>query len=258
MRVIITDDAKQAALEAAEIIISLIKRKPDCVLGLATGSTPIELYRLLVDAFSNGEISFSSVSTFNLDEYYDMTPGHHQSYRYFMDQHLFSKVDIKPENTFLPECSGKQSAEEVAKQYEMEIKRRGGIDLQLLGIGENGHIGFNEPGSSLASRTRLKTLTPNTLEANSRLFEDGEFQPTLAMTMGVGTIMDAKQVLILATGTNKSEAIGNMLLGSITSACPASILQMHPHVTAVIDRDASIDIENSDYFELSESNRRKL
>lgn len=258
MRVIIKEDATGLAIEAAKLIINLIKRKPNCVLGLATGSTPIELYRLLVDAFKNGEISFSSVSTFNLDEYYDMTPGHHQSYRHFMEQHLFSKVDIKLENTFLPECARSDSAEDVAKHYEQEIRRRGGIDLQLLGIGENGHIGFNEPGSSLASRTRLKTLTHNTLKANSRLFEDGEYQPTLAMTMGVGTIMDAKQILILATGSNKSEAVSNMLLGSISSACPASMLQMHPHAIAVIDKKASTKIENTDYFILSENNRKEL
>lgn len=258
MRVIITEHAAELAARATQVIIEQIHKKDNSVLGLATGTTPIILYKSLCHAYKGGEVSFRQVSTFNLDEYYNLPPSHHQSYRYFMDEHLFSNIDILPENTFLPTCMADEDALEQGSKYETLIAERGGIDLQLLGIGANGHIGFNEPGSSLASRTRLKTLTQKTLADNSRLFSEGEYQPDMAMTMGVGTIMDSRQILLIASGVSKAKAIKDMMFGSVSAACPASVLQMHPNVIVIVDKEAAACIDDKEYFDLAESKMQQL
>lgn len=258
MRVIITPSAEQLAQEASGIVLQQLQRKPASVLGLATGSTPIALYQQLVSLYQQGKVSFKDVVTFNLDEYYLLAESHPQSYRYFMAQHLFNAVDINPLNTHLPSCLAGEDPQQCAIGYELAIQAAGGIDLQILGIGANGHIGFNEPGSSLASRTRLKTLTAKTLVDNSRMFQPDEYQPDLAMTMGVGTILEAKQIVILASGVQKADAVQQMILGAMSANCPASVLQMHPNVIAIIDEAAATKLSNADYFRLAENKAQSL
>uniref|UniRef100_UPI0035691897 glucosamine-6-phosphate deaminase n=1 Tax=Pseudoalteromonas sp. TaxID=53249 RepID=UPI0035691897 len=188
------------------------------------------------------------VSTFNLDEYYAIDAHSVNSYRYFMDQQLFNHIDIDLDNTYLPTCNAQQDPREQGVKFERKIAELGGIDLQLLGIGGNGHIGFNEPSSSFASRTRIKSLTEQTIKDNSRLFADDELQPKMAMTMGIATIMDAKYVLLLATGKNKAQAVNEMINGPISASCPASILQMHKNAIVMLDNDAASLLANKDYF----------
>lgn len=207
----------------AKKIIAAIQKKPDLVLGLATGSTPIGLYQELVKAFQNKKVSFAKVRTFNLDEYYGLKPNHNQSYHYFMEKHLFSKVDLKPENIEFLNGLAKNPVQE-CQRYEEAIKQAGGIDLQILGIGQNGHIAFNEPGSKKNSRTRLVKLTPKTIQDNSRFFENSKDVPTQALTMGIGTILEAKEIIILA-GKNKKEIIGKTLTSKPTAKIPASFLK---------------------------------
>lgn len=258
MQIIIYEDAQQVALNTAKWVQSLIKGKSNPVLGLATGSTPISLYKVLVEQFNTGETSFSGVTTFNLDEYYDIEASNSQSYRSFMQEHLFSHVDINQANTFLPTCNKSQNPRVQGLDYEEKIKRAGGIDLQILGIGANGHIGFNEPTSSLSSRTRIKTLTQQTILDNSRLFNEGELQPTSAMTMGIATIMDARYVLLMATGKNKAQAIKDMVTGPLCANCPASILQMHENAVIIIDKDAASLLEDQNYYQWADKQNRKL
>lgn len=258
MRVIITPSAELLAQEASRIVAKQLQRKPASVLGLATGTTPITLYQQLVRLYQQGILSFKQVISFNLDEYYLLAGSHPQSYRYFMDQHLFNAVDINPTNTHVPACLAGEDPQQCAVGYELAIQAAGGIDLQILGIGANGHIGFNEPGSSLASRTRLKTLTAKTLTDNSRLFQADEYQPDLAMTMGVGTILEAKQIVILASGAQKATAVQQMILGPMSANCPASALQMHPNVIAIIDEQAAAKLDHADYFRLAETNALSL
>lgn len=247
MEVIIAESAEQVAERSAELIRLLVERKPNAVLGLATGSTPVALYGKLVALHRSGRLSFRDVTTFNLDEYVGLPPSHPQSYRHFMDEHLFRHVDIDPARTHLPDGM-KENPLEAGPEYEANIRRAGGIDLQILGIGTNGHIGFNEPTSSLGSRTRIKTLTAKTLADNRRFFGEGEFQPALAVTMGIGTILEARKILLLATGKPKANAVRNAAEGPVTSVCPASALQWHPNTTAVVDREAACELEYMDYY----------
>lgn len=194
MEVYILPGSEQVAHKAADIVRDMLAARPAAVLGLATGSTPVSLYRELVVRHRAGEFSFAGVTTFNLDEYIGLEPGSSLSYRRFMNEHLFKSIDINPDNTFLPECLPGDDPRSVGPVYEKAIADCGGIDLQVLGIGVNGHIGFNEPSSSLGSRTRVKTLAQRTMQDNSRLLKDGESQPGLAITMGIGTIMDARGI----------------------------------------------------------------
>jgi glucosamine-6-phosphate deaminase len=249
MEVIILKDAKSVAMTGAELVGQLLRLQPAAVLGFATGSTQLLLYRCLIEKCRAGDISFRRVTGFNLDEYLGVAADNPQSYRSYMDREFFDHIDIDGDNTHLPCCEDGQNPRLVGSAYEEKINKAGGIDLQLAGIGANGHIGFNEPGSSLGSRTRVKTLTRQTLEDNSRLFCTDEFQPRLAITMGIATIMAARRVLLLATGTGKAEAVSRMVEGPVSAMCPASILQMHERATVLLDEKAASRLKNKDYYD---------
>lgn len=223
---------------AADLIEADMKCKSPYVLGLATGSTPIPLYQEFIRRNKGKKLDFSKVITFNLDEYVGLEPTHDQSYRYFMDKELFGQININRKLTFVPDGRAKD-IKAAAQAYEDAIQGVGGIDYQVLGIGSNGHIGFNEPGSSLASRTRKIRLTVNTIHDNARFFARKEDVPTEAITMGIGTILEARKVVLLASGSNKVDAIARSIEGPVTATVPASALQMHRHVTWVITRDAA-------------------
>lgn len=258
MEVAIFETSAQVAEAAAGLVVEMVQLKPKAVLGFATGSTPLATYDVLKHHYLEGKISFAEVSGFNLDEYLGLAPDSKQSYRAYMDQHLFEHIDIKRENTFLPSCPEGENPHGAGLAYEQEIVARGGIDLQILGIGANGHIGFNEPSSSLASRTRVKTLAQKTIADNSRLFAPGEFQPQLAMTMGIATILDAKRVLLLATGKNKAQAVAQMIEGAIMAKCPASALQLHESVTVLLDEAAASSLQDKDYYQFVQEQNTKL
>ena len=249
MEIIILKNADRVAATGAELVSELLGARPDAVLGLATGSTQLALYRQLVERYNNGDISFSRATSFNLDEYLGITADNPQSYRAYMDKEFFDHIDIVKRNTHLPSCAEGQNPILVGPRYEQKISDAGGIDLQLMGIGCNGHIGFNEPSSSLGSRTRIKTLTRQTFKDNSRLFSEDETQPKLAITMGIATIMDARKILLLATGKDKADAVNQMVEGPVSAMCPASILQMHERVTVLLDEDAASELINRDYYD---------
>lgn len=258
MQIIIYDNAQQVAESAAQWVKELINKKIDPVLGLATGSTPISLYKQLVEQHKTNGLSFKNVSTFNLDEYHQIDPTNPQSYRSFMAENLFNHVDIDANNTYLPTCAAGENPRAQGLAYEDKIKQAGGIDLQILGIGANGHIGFNEPTSSLSSRTRIKTLTQQTIADNSRLFKAGEEQPTMAMTMGIATIMDARYVLLMATGANKASAVKAMIADGVSAMCPASALQMHENAIILLDSAAASELSNQNYYQWAENENSKL
>lgn len=257
MRVVILTDAAQVARRAADVICQCVNKKPDAVLGLATGGTPLGAYRELAERFGRGEISFSQCTSFNLDEYVGLPVSHPESYRSFMDRHLFSLTDFASDRCFLPDGNA-ADFEQACLEYERGIAEAGGIDLQLLGIGSDGHIAFNEPGSSLSSRTRLKALTQQTREDNARFFSSIDEVPELAVTMGIGTILDAKQVLLLATGSGKASAVRAFIEGPVTSQVPASALQLHPHVTVLLDEAAAAWLVRRPYYDHVESIQRRL
>ena len=258
MEIIILENAEQVASGAAQWVAEVIKQKTNPVLGLATGSTPISLYKQLVEYHQKGQLSFENVTTFNLDEYHNIEAENPQSYRTFMKQNLFDHVNIDQEKTYLPTCRNDQNPRVQGLAYEEQIKNAGGVDLQILGIGANGHIGFNEPTSSLASRTRIKTLTKQTLQDNSRLFKKDEYQPTMAMTMGIATILDARYVLLMATGKNKAAAVKQMITGPVTAMCPASALQMHENAIILIDKDAASELTEQEYFQWANQEHQKI
>lgn len=247
MEIIIKATVAEAQQETAKIMRRQIQRKPETVLGLATGSTPIGVYSLLVAMHEKGELDFSKVSTFNLDEYVSLDARHPWSYRAFMEAHLFGKVNLPAARIHFPDGMAADVPAHCA-DYEADIRRAGGIDLQLLGIGREGHIGFNEPSSSLASRTRIKTLTPQTVKDNARFFGSEDKVPRHVITMGVGTIMETRHCLLLATGEAKAEAVARMAEGPITADLPASILQMHPVCTLVVDEAAAKELKRCDYY----------
>jgi glucosamine-6-phosphate deaminase len=258
MQIIIYDNAQQVAQNAAKWVKALIEQKPNPVLGLATGSTPISLYQQLVKQHVAEGLSFKNVTTFNLDEYHQIDPFNPQSYRSFMTDKLFKHVDIEVKNTYLPSCAKGENPRKQGLAYEQRIKQAGGIDLQILGIGANGHIGFNEPTSSLSSRTRIKTLTQQTITDNSRLFASDEQQPTMAMTMGIATIMDARYVLLMATGANKASAVKAMIADGVSAMCPASALQMHENAIILLDIAAASELSDQSYYQWAENENRKL
>lgn len=247
MKVVILEDAEAVAKYGADIFIKQIQTKPTSVLGLATGSTPVALYKELINAYNNNQVSFAQVQSFNLDEYLGISANHPQSYRCFMNKNLFDHIDIDMTNTAIPPGDSDDPLT-ACEGYEIAIKISGGIDLQLLGLGRNGHIGFNEPSSSLASRTRIKTLTKETIDDNARFFAEDEFQPKLAITMGIGTILESKQIVLLATGEHKADAVAYMVQGAITAQCPASILQLHTNTVVIIDEAAASKLKNKDFF----------
>jgi len=252
----ILESAEAVAVKAADICAELIQRKPDARLGLATGATPQALYAELIRRYQLGHLSFSRTETFNLDEYLGIGPQHPRSFHRAMHDSLFAHVDIDPVNTHVPAGDSADPAAEAAA-YEALIKARGGIDLQILGIGRNGHIGFNEPGSSLGSRTRVKTLSRATVRHNQLGKLDFE-APIMAITMGIRTILDANALLMLATGAAKAAAVAAALEGPLAASCPASAIQLHPAATVVLDPAAAADLRLTDYYELVDKARRRL
>ncbi|TKW68806.1 MAG: glucosamine-6-phosphate deaminase [Paracoccus denitrificans] len=246
MKVLICKDEEAAIARAADHIADHLDNRATTVLGLATGGTMLPLYRRLIGLHAEG-LSFASVTTFNLDEYVGLSPEHPASYHAYMREALFDHVDIDPARAHLPRGDAPDPAAE-AEEYEARIARAGGISLQLLGIGRNGHIGFNEPTSSLASPTRIKTLTESTRRANRPYFEADENLPQYAITMGVGTILSANECLLLATGGAKAGAVAAMIEGPVAAICPASALQLHPRATIVLDREAAAELKLKDYY----------
>ena len=238
MKVAIVKDKKAMGKAAAKLIAAEMKLKAHYVLGLATGSTPLPLYEEMVRLNKAGDLDFSTVLSFNLDEYVGLPGTHDQSYRYFMDQNLFDHVNINKKSTHVPDGMARD-LEAHCIEYEAMIDDCGGIDYQVLGIGSNGHIAFNEPGSSIASRTRVVSLTKNTIKDNARFFKKIEDVPTKAISMGIGTILEAQNIVLLATGANKADAVAQALEGPITCMVPASALQLHPSVTWVLTEDAA-------------------
>ena len=237
MKIIRAKDYNDMSRKAANIISAQVILKPDSVLGLATGSSPIGIYEQLIKWYNKGDVDFGGCTTFNLDEYRGLTPDHEQSYHYFVHKNFFDAVNVPAERINLPD-GAQLDAERECKRYDAAIKAAGGIDLQLLGMGLNGHIGFNEPGDAFEKETHCVDLTESTIRANSRFFESMDEVPKQAYTMGIGNIMAAKKILLVATGTSKAEALYNSLYGPITPKVPASILQLHPDLTVVADEDA--------------------
>lgn len=237
MKVIRAKDYDDMSRKAANLISAQIIMKPRCVLGLATGSTPVGAYRQLVEWYRKGDLDFSEVTTFNLDEYRGLEKSHPQSYYHFMQEHLFSKVNIVATRTHIPDGLA-QSPERACKEYNEQIERAGGIDLQVLGLGHNGHIGFNEPGTSFEATTHLIALTESTLHANRRFFSSEEEMPREAYTMGIKNIMMAKKILVLVSGKDKAAILKEAMTGAISPKVQASVLQLHNDITVVADRDA--------------------
>jgi len=237
MRIYQEKDYNAMSRRAASIIAAQVVAKPDCVLGLATGSTPVGAYKQLVEWCAQGDLSFAEVRSVNLDEYYGLSADHNQSYRYFMQANLFDHVDIVPENTNVPDGLAKDPAIECAR-YEKLVAGLGYADLQLLGLGRNGHIGFNEPCDNFPVHTHLVDLTESTIQANARFFASADDVPKQALTMGIGTIMKARKILVVASGADKADAVCKAFRGPVTPEVPASILQFHPDVTLVADESA--------------------
>ena len=247
MRVIVEPNAVGVAQTAARFVGRLVRRRPNCVLGLATGSTPLGMYQELIRMHRDEGLDFSRVVTFNLDEYVGLGPTHPHSYRRFMQECLFDHLNVVPRNTHVPDGRA-LDFDAFCQQYERMIEEAGGIDLQVLGIGGDGHIAFNEPGSSLGSRTRLKSLTEETIRDNARFFGSVELVPRLAITMGVGTILESRQCLLLACGPSKARAIRGTIEGPVTAQVTASALQLHRDVIAVVDEEAGRLLERRDYY----------
>ncbi len=243
MEIIIQSTPERASEIAARMIARLLRAKPNAVVGLATGSTPLHLYRELV----RQKLDWSRVTTFNLDEYVGLAPEHSQSYHSFMWENFFRHINIAKRNVHLPNGQAKDIPA-FCLRYEKQIRAAGGIDLQVLGIGTEGHIGFNEPTSSLASRTRIKTLTEQTRRDNARFFGESVDVPHHVITMGIGTIMEAREVLLLAFGKNKAAAVAKAAEGPITAMNPASVLQMHPVAKMVLDKAAATKLKKAGYY----------
>lgn len=237
MKIYKVKDYKDMSRKAANIISAQVIMKPNCVLGLATGSTPIGTYDQLVEWYNKGDLDFSEVTTVNLDEYKGLPRTNDQSYYYFMHQHLFDRVNIDPERTNVPNGM-EPDAEKECGRYEELIRSLGGVDLQLLGLGHNGHIGFNEPGEAFEKETHCVDLTESTIEANKRFFASADDVPKQAYTMGIKTIMQAKKILIVVNGENKADIVERAFFGPVTPEVPASILQLHNDVTLVGDEAA--------------------
>ena len=249
MEVVICKTKEQASRLAADMVAALVKKNPKCVLGLATGSTPVCMYYELAKDVKAKKISFKNVRSWNLDEYYGLAPTHDQSYRYFMNENLFKKIDIKISNTHVLNGLAKDPEKE-CRAYEAQIKKAGGIDIQVLGIGSDGHIAFNEPGTSLKSRTSIVYLTPSTIKDNARLFFKGKEKevPTRALSMGVGTICEAKKVILLAFGENKQDAIKGCVEGPMSQFCTASALQAHNDCWIFCDEAAAKKLKLKKYY----------
>ncbi|MGL4991663.1 MAG: glucosamine-6-phosphate deaminase [Sarcina sp.] len=241
MKLIIVKNYEEMSLEAAKFMADFINNKPYAILGLATGGTPVGMYKDLIKMNQEKAVDFSNVTTVNLDEYIGLSGEHKKSYRYFMNDTLFNHINIENAKTFVPNGLA-ENIEEECSSYDRRIVELGGIDLQLLGLGGNGHIAFNEPDKELVVGSHLTGLTQDTIDANARFFEDVNEVPKTAITMGLGGIMQAKKILLIASGEGKADAVKSMMNGKITTECPASMLQMHRDVTIIIDEKAAIKI----------------
>lgn len=238
MKIIVTKSYEELSRKAGNIFASQLILKPNSVIGLATGSSPVGMYKELIRIYKEGDIDFQEVTSFNLDEYIGLTPDNDQSYHYFMQKNLFSSINIRPENIHIP--SGIALDMEVAaKTYDKLIEDAGGIDIQILGIGNNGHIGFNEPDVKFEARTHIVELEPETIEANARFFNSIDEVPTRAISMGIKNIMQSRKIVLIATGEGKAKAVQGMIEGPITPELPASVLQLHPDVTIILDEAAA-------------------
>ncbi len=237
MRVIVCENYDEMSKEAAKLIEGLVALKPECILGLATGSTPVGMYKILSEKCKNGELDFSRVTSYNLDEYYPISPDNDQSYRYFMNDNLFNHINIDKAKTFVPNGEAKD-VEKECKDYDAMIDALGGADIQVLGIGNNGHIAFNEPDAELVAGTHVTGLTESTIQANSRFFASIDDVPTKALTMGMASIMKAKKIMLLASGKGKHEVVKKLLDDKITTSNPATLLKLHNDVVIICDKDA--------------------
>ena len=238
MKLIVTKNYEELSKIAAEEFAKVVLEKPTAVLGLATGGSPVGMYKELIAKCKNNELDFSKCTSINLDEYIGLNPEHEQSYRNFMNTNLFNHINIKKDKTFVPNGLA-QNLEEECKNYDNKIEELGGIDVQLLGIGNNGHIAFNEPGDELSAGTHIISLTESTIEANARFFDSIDEVPRKALTMGLGGIMKAKKIILIASGEGKAEAIKGLFSGKITTENPATMLQMHRDVVVIVDEAAA-------------------
>lgn len=248
MFVILTKGYDELSRQSAAILSAAIRKRPDLRIGLATGTTPLGMYRELAQMHREENLDFSRVVTFNLDEYLGLAADHPHSAHTFMQSSFFDQVNVAPENIHIPDGTAQGDLDEYCAEYEAAVQRAGGIDLQILGIGRNGHIGFNEPSSSLASRTRIKTLTRPTLEESRRLFQEGQAIPEAAITMGIGTILEARKILLLASGASKARALARAIEGPVTAFVTASALQLHRDVTIIADEQAGAELSEKEYY----------
>lgn len=247
MEIIIEASYEEMSKAAAKVVAGVLNAKPNAVLGMATGSTPLGLYKELVKMHQEEGLDFSQVTTFNLDEYVGLPVTHPQCYHYFMQENFFQHVNIPPQNIYIPSGTT-DNYHAFCEWYEQRIEDCGGIDVQILGIGSDGHIAFNEPSSSLSSRTRLKTLAKSTIDDNARFFDKREDVPIYAITMGVGTILEAQQLLLLATGKSKAAAVAEAVEGPVTSMITASALQLHEESMVFVDEEAAGELKMRDYY----------
>lgn len=242
MKVIVCDNYDEMSFKAAQLLKAQLNEKPDSILGFATGSTPVGTYKYLIDMYNKNEIDFSKVTSFNLDEYYPIKNDNPQSYHYFMNENLFDHINLDKSKIHIPN-GDTDNPEEECIAYDRAVSEAGGVDLQILGIGRNGHIGFNEPDEALVAGTHVTSLTESTIEANSRFFSEDEVIPTQALTMGMSTILSSKKILILANGESKHDAVRELLTGGITTSNPSTMLKLHPDVTLICDRAAYADMQ---------------
>lgn len=241
MTIYVFDNYDEMSAKCADLIAGQVNLKPDSILGLATGSTPIGTYKGLIKKCQNGEVDFSEVKTFNLDEYYPIEPTNDQSYYYFMNEQLFSHINIKKENVHIP-SGNSADIEKEAKNYDKMMEESAGVDIQVLGVGTNGHIGFNEPDDYFTYGTHKVTLDKETIKSNARFFESEDMVPTQAISMGIGNIMSSRKIILLASGANKADAIKKMIFGHVDPRVPASILQLHKDVVVFLDKESAKEI----------------
>lgn len=254
MEIVIKETYEELSQAAAQVVAQTLNSKPNAVLGLATGSTPLKLYQELIRRHKEEGLDFSQVTTFNLDEYVGLPKDHVQSYHYFMQENLFKHINVPQQNIYIPSGTT-DNYHAFCSWYEQRIRECGGIDLQVLGIGGDGHIAFNEPGSSLGSRTRIKTLARQTIQDNARFFDQPNDVPNYAITMGVGTILEARKIILLANGQKKADAIAEALEGPVTCQCTASALQLHQDTMIFLDHAAASRLKNIEYYQWIQEKR---
>jgi len=254
MEIIIAPDYEEMSRISAELIAQEIRYKHDIVLGLATGDTPVGTYQELIRIHKEEGLDFSKITSFNLDEYVGLPPLHPNSYNHFMKENLFNHVNVNPANIYVPQ-GHIEDPEHFCFWYEAQIKKAGGIDLQVLGIGRDGHIGFNEPGSSFASRTRIKALYKDTIEDNARFFRNEDEVPRFAVTMGVGTILEARKILLIANGEKKADIVAEFIEGPVTSQITATALQLSKSATVVLDQEAASKLKRTEYYNWVRDNK---